>query len=70
MKIGDKIKRSRQGAGLGLTEAAIDAGISKAGLWKIETGRTKMPDLATLRTLAAALGVDFTKWLWDTDADE
>lgn len=62
MGIGAKIKASRLAVGLGQTAAARAAGITKPGLWKIESGRTKMPQLPTLKALAKVYGVKISVW--------
>ena len=66
MTVGEKIKRSRLDAKLGLTETAKGAGLTKAGLWKIETGATTMPSVATLQALGQLIGVDFNEWIETT----
>jgi transcriptional regulator with XRE-family HTH domain len=55
--IGDRIQQARDRRVLGRTELAREAGISYEGLYLIETGR-RQPRRATIRKLAAALGLD------------
>ena len=55
MELGGKIRELRLDRGLGLTEAAELAGLTKAGLWKIETGRVAEPKLSTRQALAVVL---------------
>lgn len=54
--IGDRIRAARKRAVWGQAELARKAGISVNAMWQIENGR-RQPRPATLRKIAAALGV-------------
>ncbi len=57
-KISIKIKFERMKRNLSQDELAFNAGISRAGLSKIETGKVS-PTMDTLEKIAGALGVEF-----------
>ena len=65
MSIGAKIRQCRKDAGLGVGDAAAAAGMTRVGLWKIETGRTAQPLTGTLKALAQVLDADVAEWLSD-----
>ncbi|MBV9278987.1 MAG: helix-turn-helix transcriptional regulator [Chloroflexi bacterium] len=55
--IGKRIERARERRVLGRTELAREAGLSYEALYLIETGK-RQPRRATIRKIAAALGID------------
>ena len=57
MGIGDNIKKYREVQGITLPDLAIRAGVSKAFLWEIESGKSKRPGAEVLFKIADALGV-------------
>jgi transcriptional regulator with XRE-family HTH domain len=65
MKLGEKIKRQRQRAGLSQRQAAKNAGIDQGGLSKIERGQN--PSLGMLRRIAGVLGCSVADLLGDED---
>jgi transcriptional regulator with XRE-family HTH domain len=66
-RVGDKIRRAREYAGLEQRELAHAAGISQATVSAAETGRAR-PHRSTLMLIAAATGVAY-EWLEDCDED-
>lgn len=65
-RLGDRIRRAREYAGLEQRELADRAGISQATISAAETGRAK-PHRSTLTLIAAATGVSF-EWLADDES--
>ncbi|MEW6756173.1 MAG: helix-turn-helix transcriptional regulator [Candidatus Latescibacterota bacterium] len=57
MDIGENIRRYRQVQGLTLPDLASKAGVSKAFLWEIESGKSRRPGAEVLLRIADALGV-------------
>ena len=57
MDIGDNISKYRQIRGLTLPDLATKAGVSKAFLWEIESGKSKRPGAEVLFKIAEALEV-------------
>ena len=57
MEIGEYIKKYRELRGLTLPDLAIKAGVSKAFLWEIESGKSRRPGAEVLFKIAEALGV-------------
>lgn len=57
MEIGDNIKKYRELRSVTLPDLAAQAGVSKAFLWEIESGKSKRPGAETLYRIAEALGV-------------
>jgi transcriptional regulator with XRE-family HTH domain len=57
MDIGDNISKYRQIRGLTLPALATKAGVSKAFLWEIESGKSKRPGAEVLFKIAEALEV-------------
>ena len=57
MEIGDQIKKYRELRGLTLPDLAIKAGVSKAFLWEIESGKSRRPGAEVLFKIAETLGV-------------
>ena len=57
MDIGGNIKRFREIQGLTLPDLAVRAGVSKAFLWEIESGKSKRPGAEVLLKIADALEV-------------
>lgn len=57
MGIGDNIKKYREVQGITLPDLAVRAGVSKAFLWEIESGKSKRPGAEVLFKIADALGV-------------
>lgn len=57
-KISLKIKFERQKRGLSQEELALEAGLSRSAIWKIESKKVS-PTIETLEKIAAALGMDF-----------
>lgn len=57
MEIGDHIKKYRELRGLTLPDLAIKAGVSKAFLWEIESGKSRRPGAEVLFKIADTLGV-------------
>lgn len=55
--LGVKIERLAADQGMALDEVAKAAHITTAGLYQILTGKIKSPRLATVKALAASLGV-------------
>jgi transcriptional regulator with XRE-family HTH domain len=64
-RLGDKIRRAREFAGLEQRELANRAGISQATVSAAETGRAR-PHRSTLVLIAQATGVSY-EWLDDCD---
>jgi transcriptional regulator with XRE-family HTH domain len=60
--IGQRLRDSRQEAGLTLEQAGAIAGVSKQGISQIERGVTKNPEAATLEPLCRRLGVSL-QWV-------
>ena len=58
-KIALKIKFERLKKGFSQEELALQAGLSRTSIWKIETGKVS-PTVETLAKIAEALGIDFT----------
>jgi transcriptional regulator with XRE-family HTH domain len=67
--IGKRIERLRDRRVLGRTELAREAGLSYEALYLIETGQ-RQPRRATIRKLAAALGVDPHELLAGTEQNK
>jgi transcriptional regulator with XRE-family HTH domain len=67
MKLGEKIKRQRERAGLSQRQAAVKAGIDQGGLSKLESGRKTNLTLAMLRRIARVLGCSVADLLSDED---
>jgi transcriptional regulator with XRE-family HTH domain len=61
---GERIRQAREQAVWGQAELARAAGLSPAGLWQIEHGQ-RQPRPATIRKIAAALGVSPADLLGD-----
>jgi len=57
-KICLKVKFERQKKGLSQEELALEAGLSRNAVWKIESGRVS-PTIVTLEKIAKALEIDF-----------
>ena len=57
MDIGANIKRYREIQGHTLPDLAVRAGVSKAFLWEIESGKSKRPGAEVLLKIADALEV-------------
>jgi len=57
MDIGDNIKKYREIKGLTLPDLALRAGVSKAFLWEIESGKSKRPGAEVLLKIADALEI-------------
>ena len=57
MEIGKNIKKYREIQGITLPDLALRAGVSKAFLWEIESGKSKRPGAEVLLKIADALGV-------------
>lgn len=57
-KISKKIKLERINRGFSQESLALEAGLNKSTIWKIETNRMS-PTIDTLEKIAAALGMDF-----------
>ena len=57
MEIGEYIKKYRELRGLTLPDLATKAGVSKAFLWEIESGKSRRPGAEVLFKIAEALGV-------------
>ncbi|MBT4501414.1 MAG: helix-turn-helix transcriptional regulator [Gemmatimonadetes bacterium] len=57
MEIGDNIRKYREIQGLTLPDLATQAGVSKAFLWEIESGKSKRPGAEVLFKIAQVLGV-------------
>lgn len=57
MDIGENIRRYREVQGLTLPDLAGKAGVSKAFLWEMESGKSKRPGAEVLLRIADALGV-------------
>lgn len=57
-KISLKIKFEREKRGLSQEALALDAGLSRSAIWKIESGNVS-PTLETLEKIAKALNMDF-----------
>jgi transcriptional regulator with XRE-family HTH domain len=60
-ELGQKIEKLAAAKGLHIDEVAAAAGISTPGLYLILTGDTQSPRLATIKAIAAALGVKLDK---------
>lgn len=57
-KISKKIKLERVNKGFSQEGLALEAGLNKSTIWKIETNRMS-PTIDTLEKIATALGMDF-----------
>lgn len=57
MQIGENVKKYREIGGLTLPDLATRAGVSKAFLWEIESGKSKRPGAEVLLKVADALGI-------------
>lgn len=57
-KISLKVKFERQKKGLSQEALALEAGLSRNSISKIETGQVS-PTIQTLEKIAKALGIDF-----------
>ena len=57
-KISLKIKFERQKKGLSQEALALEAGLSRNAIWKIESGRVS-PTIETIEKIARALEIDF-----------
>ncbi len=57
-RISLKIKFERQKRGFSQEELALESGLSRSAIWKIESGNVS-PTIDTLEKIAAALGMDF-----------
>lgn len=57
-KISLKIKFEREKRGLSQEALALEAGLSRSAIWKIESGNVS-PTLETLEKIAKALNMDF-----------
>ncbi|WP_139489100.1 helix-turn-helix domain-containing protein [Brevibacillus dissolubilis] len=55
--LGDMIRNYRENAGLTLSYTALQAGLSKGVLSKIENGDTKRPEWKTVKSIANALNI-------------
>jgi DNA-binding XRE family transcriptional regulator len=60
--IGDSIKHARESRDLSLAETAKMAGMTKAHLWEIESGRATNPSLEIMRGLSRALELRPAIW--------
>ena len=58
-KIALKVKFERLKKDFSQEELALEAGLSRNAIWKIETGRVS-PTVETLDKIAKALGLDFS----------
>jgi len=65
---GKRVRRARERAVFGQAELARAAGLSVIGLWQIEHDRRK-PRPATIRRIAAALGVEPSELIVDSKAE-
>lgn len=63
MEIGDCIKKFRELRGLTLPDLAVKAGVSKAFLWEIESGKSRRPGAEVLFRIAEALEVTIAQLL-------
>lgn len=61
--LGELLRKARESKGLTLTEAHVGAGVSRAFLWELETGRNKNPSTRTCRKLADFYGIKLTDLL-------
>lgn len=57
-RISLKIKFERQKRGFSQEELALESGLSRSAIWKIESGKVS-PTIESLEKIAAALGMDF-----------
>lgn len=57
-KIRFKIKFEREKRGISQEGLALEAGMSRSAIWKIESGKVS-PTLETLEKIAKALDMDF-----------
>ena len=55
MEIGDNIKKYRELRSITLPDLATRAGVSKAFLWEIESGKSKRPGAVTVGAHARAV---------------
>lgn len=65
MALAEKVRELRETRGWTLDQLADEAGISKAYLWQIESGKTKRPSGQILSRLGSALRVTVTQLLED-----
>jgi transcriptional regulator with XRE-family HTH domain len=63
MQIGSNVKKYREMRGLSLPDLAARAGVSKAFLWEIESGKSRRPGAEVLLRIAEALNVAITELL-------
>jgi len=61
LKRGERIRKARKAAGLTLHQVSKDIGMSRATLWKWETGQTESYDAVLLLRLARRL---YTTYEW------
>ncbi|MBT6148172.1 MAG: helix-turn-helix domain-containing protein [Gemmatimonadetes bacterium] len=62
-KLGEELKRARQGLGLSLQAVAIPAEVSAAYLHKLEQGKVETPSPRSLRRIGNELGVAYLRLL-------
>jgi len=56
---GKKIKKLRELRGVSLDDLAIAIQINKSTLWRIETEKTKFPDIKTINKILTYLEIEF-----------
>ena len=55
--MGYRIKELREAKGMSQTELSEKSGVSRATIWKLETGDSEITTTKTLASIARALGV-------------
>ncbi|MCB1470129.1 MAG: helix-turn-helix transcriptional regulator [Rhizobiaceae bacterium] len=70
MALADRIKAFRMRKKLSLQELADAAGVSKAHIWDLETGRSKNPSIELLTKLANKLDVAVIDLVGENPAGE
>jgi transcriptional regulator with XRE-family HTH domain len=63
MEVGEYIKKFRELRGITLPDLAARAGVSKAFLWEIESGKSRRPGAEVLFKIAEALEVTIAQLL-------
>lgn len=66
--MGFRIRELRERKGLTQFELAEKSGITRATLWRLETGELEVTTTKTLAKIAEALGVDVRELFSDPDA--
>jgi len=68
-RLHENIRRLREAAGITGRDAAASVGIHQADWSDLETGKNPNPTVATLKKIAAALGVTLAELFLDEDGE-